>query len=96
MAVNDESTSAWLKKGIDPSTSDENFKDGYIDMLADRRKPFNDLTWVLKKVQTPAYKYQHERDYAQLNKDVLNSNRVTNVIEKVSPLGLLCFHVYCS
>lgn len=83
MATNDESSSAWLKRGIDPSAADENFKDGYVDMLADRRKPLSDLSWVLKKVQTPAYKYKHERDYAQLNKDVLHSDRVSSIVEQV-------------
>lgn len=84
MASNDGSGNAWLRKGIDPSSVDENFKDGYIDMLAERRKPFNDLSWVLKKVQTPDYKYKHKREYAQLNKDVLYSDRVSNVVEEVS------------
>lgn len=55
-----------------------------MDMLSERRKPFNDLTWILKKIDTPRYKYKHERGYEQLNKDVLGSDRVLNVIEKVS------------
>lgn len=75
--------SAWIKKLVEPSTVDESFKDGYIDMLANRTKPFSDLSWVLKGVHTPEYKYKRHRGYEQLNKDVLNSDRVRNAVEKV-------------
>lgn len=78
-----ETPEVWLKQRGEPSSIDENFKDGYIDMLSERRKPFNDLSWVLKKIDTPQYKYKHERDYEQLNRDVLNSDRVQNIVEKV-------------
>lgn len=78
----------WLKRRVEPSSIDDNFKDGYLDMLSERRKPFNDLSWVLKKIDTPQYKYKYERGYEQLNKDVLNSDRVQNVIEKVSDCKL--------
>lgn len=83
MASNDEKSAAWIKKRAEPSAVDENFKDGFVDMLADRDTLFADIVWAMKKVNTPNYKYKHERNYAQLNKDVLYSDRVSHVIEKV-------------
>jgi len=80
----DERSSAWIKGRNEPSSIDDNFKDGYTDMLADKRGRFTDLPWVLKSVQTPEYKYKHPRNYEQLNKDVINSDRVAQTVEQVS------------
>lgn len=88
MSSEDEKASVWLRRRAEPSAVDDNFKDGYLDMLAERRRPFNDVTWILKRVQTPEYKYKNPREYGQLNKDVLSSDRVRNAIEKV------CSYIY--
>ena len=94
MAAAEEHLGAWMKKRVDPSLVDGDFKDGYVDMLADRRKAFNDLPWALKKVpKTATYKYKHERNYEQLNKDVLHSDRVAYVIEQVTN-SLICY-LFC-
>lgn len=91
--------SAWIKRLVEPSTIDDNFKDGYVDMLANRTKLFSDLSWVLKRVHTPEYKYKHPRGYEQLNRDVLNSDRVKNAVEKVNfwsiSLLITCAHGFC-
>lgn len=86
MASNDDKSAVWIKKRVEPSSVDENFKDGFVDMLTERRRPFNDLVWVMKKApspEQPAYKYKHERNYEKLNNDVLHSDRVTHVVEQV-------------
>ena len=59
------------------------YKDGYEDILDDRRDK-SDLKYAMKaRHDVPKYKYTHTRSATQLKDDVLCSDRVKYTIEKV-------------
>ena len=59
------------------------YKDGYEDILDDRRDK-SDLGYAMKtRTNIPKYKYTHPRSASKLKDDVLNSDRVRYTIEKV-------------
>lgn len=69
-----------LPKDVSSMTA---YKDGYKDILDERREK-NDLKYALKsRTDVPQYKYVEQRSTTKLKNDVLNSDRIKYVIEKV-------------
>lgn len=60
------------------------YKDGYEDILNDRRDK-SDFGYAMKaRTDVPQYKYTHPRSATKLKEDVISSDRVRHTIEKVN------------
>ena len=60
------------------------YKDGYEDILNDRRDK-SDVGYAMKtRTDVPQYKYTHPRSATKLKEDVISSDRVRYTIEKVN------------
>ena len=60
------------------------YKDGYTDIL-DERRHTSDLTFMSRaRVEVPEYKYRVSRSPEEIRQHVLTSDRVKYTIERVS------------
>ena len=70
------------------------YKDGYTDILDERRNT-SDLTFMSRtRVDVPEYKYQATRSPEQIKQHVLTSDRVKYTVERVSFCIVWLYMIY--
>jgi len=68
------------------------YKDGYTDIL-DERRHTSDLTFMSRpRVEVPQYKYQTPRSPEEIKQHVLTSDRVKYTVERVRFFSVFNFN----